>query len=223
MLKIVTVPANVLNQPTKPVIKIDDKIKKIVFDMEKILIAQNDPPGVGLAANQVGLDLSIFIIKPTEKAKIKVFINPKIVKTVFNKDSFYQKKTKKHKKIKLEGCLSIPRIWGPVKRENRVFLKYQNLAGKDYLSWFSGFEAIIIQHEVDHLNGIVFTQRSIFILAALSCLLGSPTNWFEKKQRPNFVISTVFFIPTCLPTGRPKWSVAERSGGISFLTSRALA
>ena len=102
MLKIVTVPANVLNQPTKPVIKIDDKIKKIVFDMEKILIAQNDPPGVGLAANQVGLDLSIFIIKPTEKAKIKVFINPKIVKTVFNKDSHYQKKTKKHKKIKLE-------------------------------------------------------------------------------------------------------------------------
>ena len=161
MLKIVTVPANVLNQPTKPVIKIDDKIKKIVFDMEKILIAQNDPPGVGLAANQVGLDLSIFIIKPTEKAKIKVFINPKIVKTVFNKDSFYQKKTKKHKKIKLEGCLSIPRIWGPVKRENRVFLKYQDLTGKDYLSWFSGFEAIIIQHEVDHLNGIVFTQRAV--------------------------------------------------------------
>lgn len=161
MLKIVTVPANVLNQSTKPVIKIDDKIKKIVFDMEKILIAQNDPPGVGLAANQVGLDLSIFIIKPTEKAKIKVFINPKIIsRTDLFKDS--PKKVRPYKKkVKLEGCLSIPRIWGPVKRENRVFLKYQDLTGKDYLSWFSGFEAIIIQHEVDHLNGIVFTQRSV--------------------------------------------------------------
>src|SRR3989338_11555119 len=81
MLKIVTVPANVLTQLTKPVAKIDDKIKKIIFDMEKVLVAQNDPPGVGLAANQVGLDLSIFIIKPTEKSKTKIFINPKIVKS----------------------------------------------------------------------------------------------------------------------------------------------
>ena len=63
--------------------------------MEKVLIAQNDPPGVGLAANQVGLNLSIFIIKPTEKSKIKVFVNPKILKTVFNKDSLYQKNQKK--------------------------------------------------------------------------------------------------------------------------------
>ena len=46
--------------------------------MEKVLIAQNDPPGVGLAANQVGLNLSIFIIKPTEKSKIKVFVNRNI-------------------------------------------------------------------------------------------------------------------------------------------------
>ena len=161
MLKIVTVPANVLNQLTKPVIKIDNKIKKIVFDMEKILIAQNDPPGVGLAANQVGLDLSIFIIKPTEKAKIKVFINPKIVSRTDLFKTEYKKVRPYKKKIKLEGCLSIPRIWGPVKRAGKIFLNYQDLTGKKYLKWFSGFEAIIIQHEVDHLNGIVFTQRSV--------------------------------------------------------------
>ncbi len=160
MFKIVTVPSTVLTQPTLPIEKIDDKIKKIVVDMEKVLIAQNDPPGVGLAANQVGLNLSIFIIKPTEKSKIKVFVNPKILKTVFNKDSLYQKKSKK-RKVKLEGCLSIPRIWGPVKRSERVFLNFQDLNGKKYLKWFTGFEAIIIQHEVDHLNGIVFTQRSL--------------------------------------------------------------
>lgn len=169
MLKIVTVPANVLTQPTKPIEKIDEKIKKIVADMEKVLIAQNDPPGVGLAANQVSLNLSIFIIKPTEKSKIKVFINPKIVKISQSSSKLVKARSanltsstkKKRKRVKLEGCLSIPRIWGPVKRADRVFLKYQDLTGKDYLKWFTGFEAIIIQHEVDHLNGVVFTQRSV--------------------------------------------------------------
>ena len=161
MLKIVTVPANVLTQPTKPVVEVDDKIKKIVYEMEKVLNAQNDPPGVGLAANQVGLDLSIFIIKTSEKAKIKVFINPKIItRTDLFKDS--PKKVRPYKKkVKLEGCLSIPRVWSPVKRSDRGFLNFQDLTGKEHLKWFTGFEAIIIQHEVDHLNGIVFTQRAV--------------------------------------------------------------
>ncbi|KKS44950.1 MAG: Peptide deformylase, partial [Candidatus Gottesmanbacteria bacterium GW2011_GWA2_42_18] len=61
----------------------------------------------------------------------------------------------------LEGCLSIPRIWGPVKRAAKIFLHYQDLTGKKYLKWFSGFEATVIQHEIDHLNGIVFTQRAV--------------------------------------------------------------
>lgn len=171
MLKIVTVPSNTLSSPTKPVDKIDDKIKKIVSQMEKILIAQTDPPGVGLAANQVGENLSLFIIKPSEKAKIKVFINPKVIKTVGAQfiapenqgviNHATTKKSKSKKKIKLEGCLSIPKIWGSVNRAERIFVHYQNLTGKKYLKWFAGFEAMIIQHEVDHLNGIVFTQRAV--------------------------------------------------------------
>ncbi len=179
MLKIVTVPSNGLTQLTKPVVEVDDKIKKIVSEMEKVLIAQDDPPGVGLAANQVGLDLSIFIIRPTEKAKIKVFINPKIISQI-ESDETRQSQIqsdksdsirlhpitsdsikKKHKKVKLEGCLSIPRIWGPVNRAERIFVHYQDLTGKKYLKWFAGFEAMIIQHEIDHLNGVVFTQRSL--------------------------------------------------------------
>lgn len=161
MLKIVTVPNSVLTSPTKPVGEINNKIKKIVADMEKILVAQDDPPGVGLAANQVGLDISIFIIKPTEKSKIDVFINPKIVKSSATMIERQKKDKHSKKKVKLEGCLSIPRIWGPVKRSDRVFLKYQDLTGKEYIKWFTGFESIIIQHEMDHLNGVVFTQRSI--------------------------------------------------------------
>ncbi len=166
MLKIVTVPNNILSSPTKPVVKVDGKIKKIVSDMEKVLIAQNDPPGVGLAANQVGLDLSIFIIRPTEKSKTKVFINPRIVsRTDPFKDSLKRVSPYKvrpyKKRVKLEGCLSIPRIWGPVKRADKVLLEYQNLTGTAVKGWFQGFEAVIIQHEMDHLSGVVFTQRAI--------------------------------------------------------------
>jgi peptide deformylase len=166
MLKIVTVPDKILSSLTLKVKKIDNEIIQLVSDMEKTLIAQKDPKGVGLAANQVGESLSLFIIKPTEKAKTKVFINPKILKSeIRNPKSEINHKSKiqKRKKqpVKLEGCLSIPRIWGPVRRAKKIFLEYQNMKGNLYKKWFSGFEATIIQHEVDHLNGVVFTQKSM--------------------------------------------------------------
>ncbi len=163
MLKIVSVPNKVLSSSTKSVGKIDERIKKLIKNMEMILIAQDDPPGVGLAANQVGVNLSIFIIRPTQKSKIKIFINPKIIKTVFIKDSLSRRVSRKKKKrpVRLEGCLSIPRIWGSVKRANKVLLQFQNSTGAVESRWFQGFEATIIQHEMDHLNGVVFTQRTI--------------------------------------------------------------
>jgi peptide deformylase len=156
MLKIVTTPNKILTQPTQPVKKINEKIKKIVEEMKQTLIAQKDPEGVGLAAPQVGLNLSLFIIRPQKNDPIEVFINPKIIKKID-----LPKKTKKEKRIKLEGCLSIPKIWGQVKREAKILLQYQTLNGEIKTEWFSGFKSTIIQHEVDHLNGILFTQRVI--------------------------------------------------------------
>lgn len=173
MLKIITVPNKVLSSPTKSVTKIDGKIKKLLIDMEKILLAQNDPKGVGLSANQVGVDLSLFIIKPSEKAKVKMFINPKILKKIENvgaqfiapknKGVINHAPTKKSRRqpVKLEGCLSIPRIWGPIKRAKKILLEYQDLTPGVRKKWFQGFEATIIQHEIDHLQGVVFTQRSV--------------------------------------------------------------
>ncbi|MGB9707528.1 MAG: peptide deformylase [Microgenomates group bacterium] len=156
MLKIITVPSKILSQPTKPVKKIDGKIKKIIEEMKQTLIAQKDPEGVGLAAPQVGLNLSIFIIRPRKNDPIEAFINPKIIKKIKQPE-----KKKKEKRIKLEGCLSIPKIWGKVKRDTKVLLQYQTIEGETKTEWFSGFKAVIIQHEVDHLQGIVFTQRVI--------------------------------------------------------------
>lgn len=160
MLKIVTVPNPILTNKTKAVKKIDQKIKKLIKEMEETLVAQKDPEGVGLAAPQVNIPLSLFIIKPDKKKPIKVFINPKIIKT----ESLSAQKTKKEKtkkRYKLEGCLSIPRIWGSVKRAKKIFLQYQNEKGEVKKEWFSGFEALIVQHEMDHLQGVLFTKRAL--------------------------------------------------------------
>jgi len=162
MLKIVLAPQAVLTKGWRTVKKIDKKIRELVYDMEETLIAQIDPQGVGLAAPQVNVDLAIFIIKPTLKSETLVFINPKIVKISPAEPAGQLKSAEtaaKEEDVKLEGCLSIPKIWGPVERNPKVLVEYQDLTGEKKKEWFGGFKAVIIQHETDHLNGILFTQR----------------------------------------------------------------
>lgn len=158
MLKIVQTPNKVLSTPVKAVKKIDKRILTIIKEMKATLEAQDDPPGVGLSANQVGIPLAISLAKPTEKSKILVFINPKIIKKEPIKKN--NKKEKKNKPVALEGCLSIKKIWGVVRRSPKVRLQYQDEKGQFHYKTFKGLMAIIIQHEVDHLNGILFTQRA---------------------------------------------------------------
>lgn len=160
MLKIVTVPNQILNQPTKKIINLNKKDLSILIEkMKQTLIAQDDPLGVGLAANQVGFNISVFLMRPKKQSSIRIFINPKIIK--LENQVYKSKKDYQSKKIKLEGCLSIPKIWSPVKRAEKVLLQYQDLTGAVEQKWFRGFEAVIVQHEVDHLNGILFTQRAL--------------------------------------------------------------
>lgn len=132
--------------------------------MEETLNAQINPQGVGLAANQVGLNLSIFLAKPDPDSPIEVVINPRILEISKQKASYKNKSKaarKRGKKSSLEGCLSIPRIWAPVQRAHKVRLEYQDIKGKKRKKWFTGFKAAIMQHEIDHLNGILFTQRAL--------------------------------------------------------------
>jgi len=70
-----------------------------------------------------------------------------------------KKASRKSRDIHLEGCLSIPHIWGPVTRADKILVSYQDLTGEQHTKWFDGFKSIIIQHEMDHLNGTLFTQR----------------------------------------------------------------
>lgn len=162
MLKIVKIPNQVLTTPTKEVTKVDAKIISLVHDMEETLVAQVDPQGVGLAAPQVGISLSLFIVKPRPNVDTEVFINPKILASdPLRQGSEMQENDEEEEDLKLEGCLSIPRIWSPVSRAPRVHLHFMDLDGIVQSKWFKGFKAIIVQHEVDHLKGVLFTQRAV--------------------------------------------------------------
>ena len=156
ILQIVKVPDKVLTTPVKQVEKITPKIRKLIDDMSETLIAQIEPEGVGLAAPQVGESLALFITRPDAKAPVKAYINPEIVKI----ETMAKEKSKKNKTT-LEGCLSVDRVWSPVDRPQKVLLSYQDIKGSVHEEWFERFDAVIIQHEMDHLKGVLFTQRAI--------------------------------------------------------------
>lgn len=157
MKPIVAVPNPVLSATTSPVTQFDKKLSKLVADMKATLLATVNPKGVGLAAPQIGISLAVFVTKPTPKAAIRVFINP----TIIEKSSAVQLTNDEtdERTGKLEGCLSIPKIWGNVKRSQTLTLRYQDETGAAHEETFKGFMATIVQHETDHINGILFTQR----------------------------------------------------------------
>jgi peptide deformylase len=163
-MKIVTAPNEVLLKKASGVKKFDNKLRSIIREMEKVLLATRDPKGVGLAAPQVGMPLRIFLMKISDKDKMQVFINPVIKKvaeeTQAPKKETTQKKSKKESRL-LEGCLSVPNIWSNIKRDKVVILQYQDETGKPHTKIFKNFPAVVVQHEVDHLDGILFTKRAI--------------------------------------------------------------
>ena len=160
MFQIVKVPNSVLTTSSKPVEKIDKKVVEVIEGMKRALVATKNPKGVGLAAPQVGKSLRIFITKPTPKSPFSVFINPEIQEASTEKTEGVPRPASSEKPDnKFEGCLSIPNIWGVVYRHQSVKVAYQDETGKNHTKTFKGFIATIIQHETDHINGILFTQR----------------------------------------------------------------
>lgn len=166
MYKIVVTPNKILLEESKEVKSFDKKLHDILKGMEETLVATVDPIGVGLAAPQVGLPLRIFQMKPTAKSKVSSYINPVIEKLSDEEEvprfvgrNEKPNKPESSKNKLLEGCLSIPDIWGNVTRKKIVSLRWQDETGNTYMKEFSGFPAIIIQHEMDHLNGFLFTKR----------------------------------------------------------------
>lgn len=160
MLKIVQAPSPVLAEKAKEVKKIDKEVLRLIEEMKRALLSAKDPEGVGLAAPQAGRSLQIFLVKPTENSPVQTFINPVIVENAQNENEQSAKKPKnRDKTTKLEGCLSLPNIWGTVVRKPAIVLSYLDETGKKRKQKFTGFIATIIQHEMDHLNGDLFPKR----------------------------------------------------------------
>lgn len=165
MYQIVTTPNPILIKKAKKVVHFDHKLHDILANMHDTLMATTDPVGVGLAAPQVGLPMRIFQTKPNSKSAVTSYINPEIIRNspdagvpaYTNSQKVEARKPKKGKL--LEGCLSIPNIWGHVTRHKEVMLSWQDEHGKKHTKLFKGFPAVIIQHEMDHLEGVLFTKH----------------------------------------------------------------
>ena len=145
--KIVKEPEKVLRGKAVPLAPDEmnsPKLFKLVKDMVHTMY---DAKGVGLAAPQIGLDKRIIIVAPPEKDPIAV-VNPEI-----SKRSIAAVPSE-------EGCLSVPGVWGHVRRNTSLTVKGYNPDGTPFKKKVSGFEAIIFQHEVDHLNGILFIDKA---------------------------------------------------------------
>jgi peptide deformylase len=146
----------ILRTKSSPVAKVDKKVLSLIKDLKDTLAVQKEPEGVGLAAPQIGKNLQVFVCG--YKDFQRTVINPKILK--IDKDTA-SIKTKNSKKEILEGCLSLPYYYGPLKRAKAVLLEYLDEKGRKVNEKFEGFNAQIVLHEIDHLNGVLFIDHLI--------------------------------------------------------------
>ena len=142
-MKIYCVGDEILNKVAEPVKNVDSSIKELSREMIETMHKAN---GIGLAAPQVGLSLRMFVTD-VENDNPRVFINPQIIKTSIEENTYE------------EGCLSVPGIWAEVKRPAEVTIQAYNEKGNPFTLEARGVLARCIQHEYDHLNGILFINK----------------------------------------------------------------
>src|SRR3989344_5728560 len=142
---ILTIPDEKLRQRSDEIVVFDRALSQLISDLTNTLDAQLDPPGLGLSAPQINVFKRVFVARI--RNKIKAFVNPKILK-------FSQKEI-----AYLEGCFSVPELYGHVIRPAEIDLESQDRHGKTSKVHYKALPARIIQHEVDHLNGILFIDH----------------------------------------------------------------
>ena len=135
----------VLRQRAAPVAAVDDEVRQLVDDLFDTMRAAK---GVGLAANQVGIARRVAVVDVgDEDPPPLVLVNPRIVTA-----------SEEHETAE-EGCLSIPDIYGDVERALRVTLEALDRDGRPYRTELAGFKARAVQHEIDHLDGVLFLDH----------------------------------------------------------------
>ncbi len=144
LIPIHTYPDKCLRKKAQTVTAFDDALASLTQNMAETMYAA---PGIGLAAPQVNIDQRVVVIDVSEdKNDLKVLINPEIVHKEGAQD--YE-----------EGCLSIPGVFGVVERAAQIEVKAQDLSGNAVEFQADGLLAICIQHEIDHLNGVLFIDH----------------------------------------------------------------
>jgi peptide deformylase len=146
MLHLITYPHPTLRYPAKPIARVDAHLKSLVGEMFDIMYEHR---GVGLAATQVNLPIRLFVANPSgekETGPELVFINPVIQRATGSAEAE-------------EGCLSLPGINATVKRNKSVKINAYGMDGTEINAEVDGFLARIIQHELDHLDGVLFIDR----------------------------------------------------------------
>ncbi len=147
ILKILTYPDIFLTKPTKLVENIDEKIQNLI---EGMAFTMYQAPGIGLAAIQVGCDKSLLVYDVSdrdEKRSLHVLINPRIISSEGTAIS------------EEEGCLSVPDFKADVKRAASILVEGVDREGKPLRIEAQGLLSVMLQHEIDHLNGILFIDR----------------------------------------------------------------
>jgi peptide deformylase len=144
--KIITFPHPVLRQKVETVTSFDDSLKQLAADLAETM---NDAPGAGLAANQIGVCQRVVVIDVSpskEEKKHLVLVNPEIIE-------------KEGCQIDEEGCLSVIDLTANVERYRKLLVRAQDLDGKTWEFPAEDFFARVIQHEIDHLNGLLFIDH----------------------------------------------------------------
>ncbi|MCC7117090.1 MAG: peptide deformylase [Anaerolineales bacterium] len=153
--EIIFLPEPILRRKAKPVTKFDKDLQTLIDDMIETM---REAPGVGLAAPQINIPQQLAVIEyaeqdddegaPPKPKKLYVIINPEIVKA------------SEEKVLGVEGCLSIPGLLGEVERHAHIQVKALNRHGQPVKLKVEGWMARIFQHEIDHLNGVMFTDKA---------------------------------------------------------------
>ncbi len=146
MLRIRIIGDEVLREKAEDVTEFDDQLKNLVDDMIETM---HESDGIGLAAPQVGISRRLLVtdVSPVEADHVpQAFINPVILET--NGDVLLE-----------EGCLSIPGVREDVSRPEEILLKYQTVDGEEKTEKFTGWMSRVLQHEIDHLDGILFIDH----------------------------------------------------------------
>ncbi len=141
---ILTVPNPILKQVSKPVDTVNDEIRLLMDDMVETMYAA---PGIGLAAVQIGVPLNVIVMnlaREDEPDAPRYFVNPEILESAETEQPYD------------EGCLSVPDVYETIERPERVKITYLDYHGKRVTEWAEGLYATCIQHEMDHLKGVIF-------------------------------------------------------------------